>query len=47
MVTVWTTKAKRILQGFLATESEKYITTESGLKLQIIDVGGWTDKNKS
>ena len=47
MVTVWINKVKRILTGFLATEDNKYLTTESGLKLQIISNGEWTDKNKS
>lgn len=47
MVTVWINKVKRILTGFLATEDNKYLTTESGLKLKIINNGEWVNKNKS
>ena len=47
MVTTWTAKIKRILSGFLATEDDVYLTTEGGLKLQIIALGEWTDKSKS
>lgn len=43
----WIKKFKRLLDGFLATESDKYITTESGLKIQILDIGKFSGKAKN
>lgn len=43
----WLNKLKRQLTGFLATESSKYITTESGLKIQIRDLGRFDDESKN
>lgn len=42
----WIRKIKQFLKGFLATENNKYITTEDGLKLWIVD-NGWGGKEKS
>lgn len=47
MVTTWTAKIKRLLQAFLATEDNVYLTTEDGLMLQVVALGEWTDKTKS
>lgn len=53
---VFIDKVKKLIQAFLATESDKYITTESGLKIQISDFsysdrtkasGSWNDKTIS
>ena len=50
-------KLKQIITGFLATENSQYITTENGLKLEIIDlnfrdrekttIGTWKDRVKT
>ena len=49
-------KIRNLLRYFLATQSGKYITTESGLKLQISDLAptdkgrnatAYSDKNKT
>jgi len=50
-------KIKEIISGFLATQSNQYITTESGLKIMILDKGfndrskddteTWLDKSKT
>lgn len=42
----WSDKVKSLLAKFLGTEGSKYITTESGLKLQISDFS-LTDKSKA
>lgn len=47
MVTVWISKIKRLAQGFLASESSKYITTEAGLKIELFNRGSWVNKTKS
>lgn len=39
-------KLKQIITGFLATENSLYITTEDGLRLEIIDLN-FRDKEKS
>lgn len=46
-MTTWVKKFKRLIDGFLATESNKYITTESGLKIQILDIGKFSGKSKN
>lgn len=38
-------KTKRELEGYLATETKKYILTEAGLKIWILDLE-WSYKNK-
>lgn len=39
-------KVKEIVSGFLATENSKYITTEGGLKIMILD-RGFRDRSKN
>lgn len=40
-------KIKKLVNAFLATENDKYLTTESGLKLQILDIGFHDSVTKS
>jgi len=56
LLMVFVDKVKNLIRTFLGTEGNKYITTESGLKLQISDFaytdktkasGTWVDKPKS
>lgn len=42
----FTDKVRKLISYFLSTQGSKYITTESGLKLQIKDFS-WNDKQKS
>lgn len=44
-MTNWFNKIKKLLAGYLATEDDKYLTTEDGLKLWIID-HEWRNKDK-
>jgi hypothetical protein len=42
----WINKIKQLLNGFLSSQDDKYITTEDGLKLWITDLN-WTNKSKN
>ena len=47
LVMVFVDKIKKvIIRTFLGTESNKYITTEAGLKLQLSDPLGYIDRTK-
>lgn len=46
LVMTFTDRARKLIRTFLGTESNEFITTESGLKLQISD-SSWADKIKS
>lgn len=46
-MTTWAAKIKRVIQAFLATEDARFLTTEDGLYIEIIDLQNFSEPSKN
>ena len=45
-MTNWIAKIKRVIEAYLATQDDMYITTENGLLLEIVDLQNFSESTK-
>lgn len=45
-MTNWISKVKRVIEAFLATENDFYLTTEDGLRIQIVELNKYSERTK-